>query len=142
MPEHLAAAVQGAAQVAGQAQQQAAGAVLQRRSAPPPAGRRLAQLAAAGQVEAGRAPVLLGDLNATPFSAGVRPLRTVGLRDSLAAGGLWTAGSWPAWPGPLRIAIDHCWHDPGLVTLARTVGPALGSDHRPLEVALAWAAAP
>lgn len=88
---------------------------------------------------AGRAPILLGDLNATPFSAGVRPLRSVGLRDSLAAGGLLAAGSWPALPGPLRIAIDHCWHDPGLVTLARTVGPDLGSDHRPLEVALAWA---
>ena len=94
------------------------------------------------QVEAGRAPVLLGDLNATPFSAGVRPLRTVGLRDSLAPGGLLAAGSWPALPGPLRIAIDHCWHDAGLVTVRRVVGPALGSDHRPLEVALAWAAAP
>lgn len=94
---------------------------------------------AAVQAEAGRAPVVIGDLNATPFSAGVRPLRTVGLRDSLAAGGLLEAGSWPALPGPLRIAIDHCWHDPGLVTVQRTVGPALGSDHRPLEVGLAWA---
>ena len=96
----------------------------------------------AAQAEAGRAPVLLGDLNATPFSAGVRPLRTVGLRDSLAPGGLLAAGSWPALPGPLRIAIDHCWHDAGLVTVRRAVGPALGSDHRPLEVALAWAAEP
>lgn len=94
---------------------------------------------AAVQALAGRAPVLLGDLNATPFSAGVRPLRTVGLRDSLAAGGLLEAGSWPDLPGPLRIAIDHCWHDRALVTVARAVGPALGSDHRPLEVALAWA---
>ena len=96
----------------------------------------------AAQAEAGRAPVLLGDLNATPFSAGVRPLRTVGLRDSLVPGGLLAAGSWPELPGPLRIAIDHCWHDAGLVTVRRAVGPALGSDHRPLEVALAWAAEP
>jgi endonuclease/exonuclease/phosphatase (EEP) superfamily protein YafD len=105
---------------------------------------RDAQLqAAAGwsamQAEAGRAPVLLGDLNATPFSASIRPLRASGLRDSLAAGGLLASGSWPDLPVPLRIAIDHCWHDPGLVTVARTVGPALGSDHRPLEVSLAWA---
>lgn len=105
---------------------------------------RDAQLMAAAnwsamQVEAGRAPVLLGDLNATPFSASIRPLRAAGLRDSLAAGGLLAAGSWPDLPAPLRIAIDHCWHDPGLVTMARTVGPAVGSDHRPLEVSLAWA---
>lgn len=105
---------------------------------------RDAQLRAAAdwatvQVEAGRAPVLLGDLNATPFSAGIRPLRAAGLRDSLAAGGLLEAGSWPDLPGPLRIAIDHCWHDRSLVTVTRAVGPALGSDHRPLEVALAWA---
>ena len=93
---------------------------------------------AAAELEAGRAPVLLGDLNATPFSAGVAPLRSAGLRDSLLAGGLLSAGSWPDLPGPLRIAIDHCWHDPRLVTVVRRVGPALGSDHRPLEVSLAW----
>lgn len=110
----------------------------------PHAARRDAGLVAAGawataQREAGAAPVVLGDLNATPFSAGVAPLAAAGLADSLTAGGLWTAGSWPALPWPLRIAIDHCWHDRRLVTLERIVGPELGSDHRPLQVALAWA---
>lgn len=91
------------------------------------------------QQAAGWTTVVLGDFNATPFSGGVTPLATAGLRDSLAAGGLLTAGSWPDLPWPLRIAIDHCWHDARLVTVARTVGPALGSDHRPLLVTLAWA---
>lgn len=91
---------------------------------------------------AGYVTVVLGDFNATPFSVGVAPLRTTGLRDSLTASGLLRAGSWPALPWPLRpfaIAIDHCWHDARLVTRERTVGPALGSDHRPLQVTLAWA---
>lgn len=105
---------------------------------------RDAQLAAAAawaraQRDAGAAPVLLGDFNATPFSAALAPLAAVGLRDSLEAGGLLVAGSWPDLPWPLRIAIDHCWHDPRLVTQARALGPALGSDHRPLRVDLAWA---
>lgn len=97
---------------------------------------------ASGQIAGGAAPIVLGDLNATPFSAGVAPLRAAGLRDSLLAGGLLAAGSWPDLPWPLRIAIDHGWHDPRLVTVSRHIGPALGSDHRPLTLELAWAAAP
>ena len=80
--------------------------------------------------------------SSTPFAAGISPLRGVPfLRDSLRGGlRLFAGGSWPAWPGPLRIAIDHCWHADTLVAVAREVGPELGSDHRPLAVALAWAA--
>jgi len=105
---------------------------------------RDAQLAAAAawartQRAAGAAPVILGDFNATPFSAALAPLVAADLRDSLTAGGLWTAGSWPDLPWPLRIAIDHCWHDADLVASGRTIGPALGSDHRPLQLGLAWA---
>lgn len=102
------------------------------------------QLAAAaawaqGRRDGGAAPVVLGDLNATPFSAAIAPLAAAGLRDSLVGGGLLTAGSWPELPWPLRIAIDHCWHDAALVARERALGPALGSDHRPLLVELAWA---
>lgn len=107
-------------------------------------GIRDAQLVAAAtwaqaQREEGSAPVILGDFNATPFSGALDPLIAVDLRDSLTAGGLWTAGSWPDLPWPLRIAIDHCWHDPRLVASDRTIGPALGSDHRPLQLDLRWA---
>lgn len=96
---------------------------------------------ARAQQAAGQAPVILGDFNATPFSAGMAPLAAVPfLRDSLDGGlRVLTAGTWPAWPGPLRIAIDHCWHADTLVAVDRVVGPDLGSDHRPLMVSLAWA---
>lgn len=105
---------------------------------------RDAQLAAAAawaqaQREAGAAPVILGDFNATPFSRALAPLIAADLQDSLRAGGLWTAGSWPDLAWPLRIAIDHCWHDARLVSRDRAIGPALGSDHRPLRLDLRWA---
>ena len=105
---------------------------------------RDAQLAAAAawaqaRRAEGSAPVLLGDFNATPFSAALAPLIAADLRDSLTASSVWTAGSWPDLPWPLRIAIDHCWHDPRLVSSGRTIGPALGSDHRPLLLGLGWA---
>ena len=105
---------------------------------------RDAQLAAAAtwaqaQRAEGFAPVILGDLNATHFSIALAPLIAADLHDSLTAGSLWTAGSWPDLPWPLRIAIDHCWHDARLVSSARTIGPALGSDHRPLLLDLRWA---
>jgi endonuclease/exonuclease/phosphatase (EEP) superfamily protein YafD len=94
---------------------------------------------AAAQKAAGAAAVVLGDFNATPFSSGVAPLAAAGLRDSLDVRSLLFAGSWPGLSWPLRIAIDHCWHDERLVTVERAIGPALGSDHRPLTVTLAWA---
>lgn len=108
------------------------------------ASRRDAQLVAAAawaqeQRAAGRAPVILGDLNASPFSAPLRRLLAdAGLVDSERGFGL--QASWPVDLPWLRIAIDHCLHDPSLVTTARALGPDLGSDHRPLRVDLAWSA--
>lgn len=107
------------------------------------AARRDAALAAAAawalaQRAAGRVPVVLGDLNATPFSAPLRRLLAeADLVDSQRGFGL--QGSWPT-RLPLRISIDHCLHDPALATVARALGPDLGSDHLPLRVDLAWSA--
>lgn len=107
------------------------------------AARRDAQLAAAGrwalaQRAAGRAPIVLGDLNASPFSAPLRALvAEADLVDSQRGLGLQT--SWPAGQALLQIAIDHCLHDGALVAVSRALGPELGSDHLPLLVALAWA---
>lgn len=107
------------------------------------AARRDAQLAAAAdwarrQREAGRLPVILGDLNATPWSAPLRRLvADADLVDSQRGFGL--QASWPAGPLWPQLALDHCLHDPALVTTARALGPALGSDHLPLRVDLAWA---
>mgnify|MGYP002777837524 CR=1 FL=1 len=106
------------------------------------AARRDAALAAAArwtadQRAAGRVPVVLGDLNATPFSAPLRRLLAdAGLVDSQRGFGL--QASWPVGRPAPQLAIDHCLHDPALTTVARALGPDLGSDHLPLRVDLAW----
>jgi len=87
-------------------------------------------------------PVIVGDLNATPFSGAFRALVADGeLVDSELGFGL--QASWPTEPWLMRvlfsIPIDHLLHDAGLVTLDRSVGPELGSDHRPLRAELALA---
>lgn len=102
------------------------------------------QIAAAGAWATARrgegaAPVVIGDLNATPWSASLRAMiRDAELIESQRGHGL--QASWPApFPALLRIPIDHCLHDPGLWTTARRLGPDLGSDHLPLVVDLARA---
>ncbi len=84
-------------------------------------------------------PVLVvGDLNATPWSAAFRELRWRGrLHDTMVGAGLQPTYS-RGW-GPLGIPIDHALHTSGLATVARRTGPNLGSDHRPLIVTLAVA---
>ncbi len=88
-------------------------------------------------------PVLLvGDLNATPWSHAFRGLiREAGLKDSLRQG----FGLQPSWPSPwhhLGIPIDHALHTPELVTVERYLGPSLGSDHRALHITVALAPQP
>lgn len=79
--------------------------------------------------------LLLGDLNATPFSPHLRDLldRT-GMRDARQAQGL--LGTWPRWLPILQIPIDYCIVDPALVVTSVGRGPGVGSDHYPLEVRL------
>lgn len=95
------------------------------------------QLAAAGRWarEAGDHAVVIGDLNATPWS---RPFNAM-----LEAGelhhhkGLGWQTTWPtSLPAPLGIPIDHCVHGRGWSTLQQRVGEPCGSDHRPLHVTL------
>jgi endonuclease/exonuclease/phosphatase (EEP) superfamily protein YafD len=86
---------------------------------------------------AGRAPaVIVGDLNATPWSAHFQKLvRDTGLIDSGRGRGLQT--TWPADMFPLRIGIDHCLVSPDLKVVSRKVGRNVGSDHLPLVVEIA-----
>lgn len=84
--------------------------------------------------------VVLGDLNATPWSPTYRSLmRGTDLIDSQRGFGI--QPSWPAKAGPLGLPIDHVLHSPELTTVERRLGPRWGSDHRPLDVTLARAAA-
>jgi endonuclease/exonuclease/phosphatase (EEP) superfamily protein YafD len=107
---------------------------------PPPvnsrlAARRDAQLAdlAAFCGDSPRPVIVVGDLNATPWSAAFRDLVRRGrLRDSSLGHGLQ-----PTWPtlGPLSLLpIDHVLLSPSLGVSQRTVGPRNGSDHRPVIV--------
>ncbi len=82
--------------------------------------------------------LIVGDLNATPWSVHFRRLiERSGLLNSQHGFGI--QGSWPAGGGPLgQIPIDHLLHSAELVTLDRRLGPSLGSDHQPLIVDLAW----
>lgn len=108
---------------------------------------------AAGQRELARATaswaaarpgptVVIGDLNATPWSAAFRRLSADGdLRGSQR--GFGASASWTAAAAPwLSLPIDHVLHSPELTTLSRATGPHHGSDHRLLRVRLARAASP
>ncbi|MEM9488825.1 MAG: endonuclease/exonuclease/phosphatase family protein, partial [Myxococcota bacterium] len=80
--------------------------------------------------------VVVGDMNATPWSWPMRRLvRDSELIDSLRGHGVQT--SWPSQLIPLSIPIDHVLHSPSLTAVERSVGPFMGSDHRPVHVALA-----
>lgn len=81
--------------------------------------------------------VVAGDLNATPWSHGMRPLAAAGLRDSGLGYG--TGSTWMRGNPLLSIPIDHILHrGPGVVCTARRIGPDLGSDHRPVVAELSW----
>lgn len=83
-----------------------------------------------------RLPALIvGDLNATPWS---RPLKSAAAGGMLRATSLqptWSA-SWPLLPAAIPIdqvlASDGHW-----AVVSRDVGPAIGSDHLPVIVTLA-----
>ena len=80
--------------------------------------------------------VVLGDFNLTPFSpAFARFAADSGLRDAMAGAGwspTWQAGFWP-----LALRIDHVLVPSSVCVSHAAVGPAVGSDHRPVVVRLA-----
>jgi len=94
----------------------------------------------AGEWVAGRSGpvVLVGDLNASPWSAVYRRLRwQTGLVDSMFGAGLQT--SWPENGGLFSIPIDHVLHSPDLGSADRRTGPFFGSAHRPVIVSVGFA---
>ncbi len=96
---------------------------------------RNAQLAAlpAWVREAEPPVLLLGDLNASPWSPHFRRLlRDSGLQDSARGWGV--QPTWPVFNPLLRIPIDHALHSPGIGIVRRAIGPDVGSDHFPLIV--------
>lgn len=79
---------------------------------------------------------LLGDLNNTPWSPSLAPIRD---RAVTARAGFGVLATWPSvFPGFLRIAIDQCFVSPDLKVVECRVGPMVGSDHLPLIVGVAY----
>jgi endonuclease/exonuclease/phosphatase (EEP) superfamily protein YafD len=75
--------------------------------------------------------IVLGDLNATPWSHAFRSLRYhAGLLDTMRGRGI--QPTWPDGWGVFAIPIDHILHTPGLGSEDRHTGPAFSSAHRPV----------
>jgi endonuclease/exonuclease/phosphatase (EEP) superfamily protein YafD len=74
--------------------------------------------------------LVVGDFNGVTWGSIVS-----GLVD---ATGLKPIASWGTWrasmPTPLRLPIDHALVGEGITCATKTIGPALGSDHRPIIV--------
>jgi endonuclease/exonuclease/phosphatase (EEP) superfamily protein YafD len=80
--------------------------------------------------------VVVGDLNATPWSPRLQALLDgAELVDSQLGHGL--QPSYPATRGRLGLAIDHVLHTDEFTTIERELGPAFGSDHRMVHARLA-----
>jgi endonuclease/exonuclease/phosphatase (EEP) superfamily protein YafD len=76
--------------------------------------------------------ILAGDLNATPWCEGMRLLRDQSGLDFHSRDPVWP----PTWGLnlPMMIPIDHVLVKGGLIAEKRTIGPAMGSDHRSVTV--------
>lgn len=89
------------------------------------------RLEAGRLARAGIPGILLGDMNDTPWSTGLRaaaPLRR--------ANGL--EPTWPnAWGWLSILPLDHVLVTPSIKVEGASPGPDLGSDHRPIRVRLA-----
>jgi endonuclease/exonuclease/phosphatase (EEP) superfamily protein YafD len=79
--------------------------------------------------------IVLGDLNLTPYApAFTRLVQSSGLRDALddqAWRPTWQASFWP-----LALPIDHVLVPRAGCVLDTSIGPDIGSDHRPVLVTL------
>lgn len=83
-----------------------------------------------------RQAIVIGDFNSTPWYSSFRKM----LHQSRLINSQKGFGLQPTWHGNLppilRIPIDHCLHSPSIITVQRTIGSHIGSDHLPLLVTL------
>lgn len=77
--------------------------------------------------------ILIGDLNATPWSPRFAQLeRRSGLRNAARGHGYFP--TWETEAPHLALPLDHCLLSSGLRAVAFATGPDIGSDHRPVLV--------
>ncbi|HET7204684.1 MAG TPA: endonuclease/exonuclease/phosphatase family protein [Steroidobacteraceae bacterium] len=95
------------------------------------------RLAAERARDATMPTVLAGDLNLTPYAPAFSRLEHDSrLRDAFV-GRLWRP-TWQAGFWPLALPIDHVLLPEGVCVVDARIGPAIGSDHRPVAVTLQW----
>lgn len=81
--------------------------------------------------QAGIPGVLMGDMNDTPWSTGLRATAPLQRASGLTP-------TWPnAWGWLSLLPLDHVLVTPGVRVVEASLGPDLGSDHRPILVRLA-----
>jgi endonuclease/exonuclease/phosphatase (EEP) superfamily protein YafD len=91
---------------------------------------------AAEMGQTGSPAIVAGDLNMTPFSPHYRALIARTPLVDLRRGQGYLA-TWPPWPVPFSIPIDHVLATPHWSVVALSALPPAGSDHRPLYAELA-----
>lgn len=97
----------------------------------------LLEIASRAALEAGRPALVIGDMNATPWSAGYAVLRKNGLAAAPAA-----VPTWPVtWLGAV-LPLDHVFHTPHWQATSAVRGEDIGSDHYPIHVSLALRSGP
>ena len=85
----------------------------------------------------GSAHIVAGDFNLTPFAWKFAQLQNVGL-GQFATYLATYAPTWPApWPRPV-LMTDNVLSTEGIARVSVTIGPPLGSDHRPLIADIAF----
>lgn len=81
--------------------------------------------------------VIAGDLNSTPWSSQFQDLvAQSGLKPVDQGQGL--TGTWPSFLGRFGLPIDHILVPENVAVAEVSVGPDLGSDHRPFTARLRW----
>ena len=88
-----------------------------------------------------RPALVVGDLNATPRSAFLQSLRTLGFANASTRVLGYSPGTWPmdcSLATPFRIAIDHVLFDDAFAAHAFRLGEPGGSDHAPIVAELSW----
>jgi endonuclease/exonuclease/phosphatase (EEP) superfamily protein YafD len=84
------------------------------------------------RARAGEPVVVIGDFNATPWSASMKTFTRDTRLGNTSQGTIFGA-TWNVWE-PHRLLIDHAFLSSHWKLHAREVGPNVGSDHRPLLI--------
>lgn len=80
--------------------------------------------------------IIMGDFNATCWSPALETL--IQTHQLVGTKGLLSGGTWPAELGYFGIRIDHIFTKNFKKLPDISVGPNLGSDHRPVHARLTW----